>query len=373
MTHEFDEMSVRALGLANEELRHIAETEQLTDSENERITAMVLDRMNLTPKQPAVTVRHSKKRRLRIAGALIAAVLTVGALGLGVSGWLTYNKPLMQSYFGSVGDKHFAELALSEPQTFTNGIVNATVEASLRDNNMMMVLITFESADPEKPIYWTKLMNQRSERSDMQETPYAPLFIYNWALLDENGEALGTMDNPYTDISVAGCGVVSRTDNDKTRTSVEYEINIHNLDFDAESISMRFSSAEQGILDVTVPVMPRLKSAVFENDAGKQITVSPVRFRTSVAQLILPQDDSWHNMILNRMDGTQTACYLPTLSTVASSGEDGKWSYNESMIHEITEGMEFEYDNPDSYNSFLEISDIASIEWCGETYVRVPE
>ena len=68
MMTEFDEMSARELRIADADLAHIAETEQLTDPELDRITAKVLGRIDLTPLEPEITVRHSKKRRFRVVG-----------------------------------------------------------------------------------------------------------------------------------------------------------------------------------------------------------------------------------------------------------------------------------------------------------------
>lgn len=365
MITEFDEMSAQALGLADAALLHIAETEQLTDAENDRIAANVLSRVNLTNAQSAVKIQH-RKRRLRIVGALIAAAVTVGAIGLSVSGWLTYNKPLMQSFFGSLGDDRLAELELPEPQTFTNGIVNATVEASLRDSNVILVLMTFESADENNPIDWAKLMDEEARHHGDS------LFFYNSRILDENGEPVGSEDNPAEDMILSSCGVC-QYENHYHTASVEYRLDILNPDFDAESITLRFKNQSQGRLDVTVPLTPRLESAVFEAEDGKQMTVSPIWFRTSVGQLIVPMDLPWQDLILNRTDGTQTRGYLTSLGNVGYSGPDDKWSFSESMIYEVTEGMEFEYDNPETYNGFIDISDVDSIEWCEQIYYRKSE
>ena len=78
MMTEFDEMTARELRIADADLAHIAETEQLTDPELDRITEKVLGRIDLTPLEPEITVRHSKKRRFRVVGALIAAVVAAG-------------------------------------------------------------------------------------------------------------------------------------------------------------------------------------------------------------------------------------------------------------------------------------------------------
>ena len=367
MMQEFDELSARSLETADTALAHIAETEQLTDAENDRIAANVLGRIDLTPVQPAVKITHSKKRRTRLIGAIIAAVLTVGALGIGASGWLTYNQPLMQSYFGSIGDERLAALELPEPQTFSNGIVNATVEVSLRDSNIMRVLMTFESADETNPIDWDKLM-ERNARNQVNDE----LFYLNVNVLDENGEPVGTEENPITDICFGHGGGLCFEKNDGI-ASVEYQFNICDPEFDAEAFTVRFENQEQGSLDVTIPVTPCLETALFETAGGRQMTVSPIDFRTSVALSTSSLDESWRDLLLNRSDGTQSRGYLNSLSTISYSGPDEKWSYSESMIYEVTEGMEFVYKDPETYTGFVDISDVDSIEWNGETYIRISE
>lgn len=382
MMTEFDEMSARELRIADADLAHIAETEQLTDSELDRITEKVLGRIDLTPLEPEITVRHSKKRRFRVIGALIAAVVAAGALGLGVSGWLNYNKPLMQGFFGSLGDERLAELNLPEPQTFTNGIVNARVEACLRDSVKMLVLITFEGADPEHPINWSKLMNENARKTgDAGDYFGGPLFIYNFQVLDEDGvpDDIGApkdIGGPLiTNLSRGGAGVVPSVKTKKGITCVEYEFDIVNPDFDAESVVLRFENEAQGRLDVTVPVTPRLESAYFENEAGERLIVSPIWFRREPACLIPMLNESWRDLLLNRTDGTQAKGFLSSVSTAGGNYVNGekKLSHNDSLFYEVTDGMEFQYDDPDSYTGFVDVSDVESIEWLDDTYCRVEE
>lgn len=384
MMTEFDEMSARELRIADADLAHIAETEQLTDSELDRITAKVLGRIDLTPLEPEITVRHSKKRRFRVIGALIAAVVAAGALGLGVSGWLNYNKPLMQGFFGSLGDERLAELNLPEPQTFTNGIVNARVEACLRDSVKMLVLITFEGADPEHPINWSKLMDEYCRKTmdpSSEETfgyheadPIDPLFIYSDQILDEDGEPTGIGDRPIKDIVGGGGGVVPSVKTKKGITCVEYEFDIVNPDFDAESVVLRFENEAQGRLDVTVPVTPRLESAYFENEEGARLTVSPIGFRREPACLIPMLNESWRDLLLNRTDGTQAKGFLSSVSTARGNYVNRRIpSINDGRLYEVTDGMEFQYDDPDSYIGFVDVSDVESIEWLDEIYYRVEE
>lgn len=376
MMTEFDEMTARELRIADADLAHIAETEQLTDSELDRITEKVLGRIDLTPLEPEITVRHSKKRRFRVIGALIAAVVAVGALGLGVSGWLNYNKPLMQGFFGSLGDERLAELNLPEPQTFTNGIVNARVEACVRDSVKMLVLITFEGADPEHPINWSKLMDENARKTDDAGDYIGdPLFIYSDQILDEDGEPTGIGDRPIKDIVGGGAGVVPSVKTKKGITSVEYEFDIVNPDFDAESVVLRFENEAQGRLDVTVPVTPRLESVYFENEAGERLIVSPIWFRREPACLIPMLNESWRDLLLNRSDGTQAKGFLGFIGTAGGYYVNGekKLSHNDGRLYEVTDGMEFQYNDPDSYTGFVDVSDVESIEWLDEIYYRVEE
>ena len=376
MMTEFDEMSARELRIADADLAHIAETEQLTDSELDRITAKVLGRIDLTPLEPEIAVRHSKKRRFRVIGALIAAVVAAGALGLGVSGWLNYNKPLMQGFFGSLGDERLAELNLPEPQTFTNGIVNARVEACVRDSVKMLVLITFEGADPEHPINWSKLMDENARKTgDAGDYIGDPLFIYSDQILDEDGEPTGIGDRPIKDIVGGGAGEVPSVKTKKGITCVEYEFDIVNPDFDAESVVLRFENEAQGRLDVTVPVTPRLESAYFENEAGERLIVSPIWFRREPACLIPMLNESWRDLLLNRSDGTQAKGFLSFIGTAGGYYVNGekKLSHNDGRLYEVTDGMEFQYNDPDSYTGFVDVSDVESIEWLDEIYYRVEE
>ena len=50
-----------------------------------------------------------------------------------------------------------------------------------------------------------------------------------------------------------------------------------------------------------------------------------------------------------------------------------KLSHNDGRLYEVTDGMEFQYNDPDSYTGFVDVSDVESIEWLDETYYRVEE
>ena len=46
---------------------------------------------------------------------------------------------------------------------------------------------------------------------------------------------------------------------------------------------------------------------------------------------------------------------------------------NDSRIYEVTDGMDFEYDDPDSCTGLIDVSNVESVEWLDDIYYRVAE
>ena len=117
--NQFDNLHVQAMALADSALSHIAETTACTDAQNSRILQQTLEKAGIEQtqhiKQHPV---HHGKRRLRMLAAAAAAAVTVVVAALGVSGRLTYNKPLAERNFGILGAARLEELNLPKPVTY---------------------------------------------------------------------------------------------------------------------------------------------------------------------------------------------------------------------------------------------------------------
>ena len=86
-------------------------------------------------------------------------------------------------------------------------------------------------------------------------------------------------------------------------------------------------------------------------------------------------NESWRDLLLNRSDGTQAKGFLSFIGTSGGYYVNGekKLSHNDGRLYEVTDGMDFQYNDPDSYTGFVDVSDVESIEWLDDTYYRVEE
>lgn len=101
MEQRFDDLNMQAMALADNELTNIANTLILSDAENAHITALVLKKTGISA-NTAKPIVH-KRRFGRFGIILAAAVLTIAAMGVTVSGYLRYNQPLVEHHFGVLG------------------------------------------------------------------------------------------------------------------------------------------------------------------------------------------------------------------------------------------------------------------------------
>ena len=94
------------------------------------------------------TIHHTKRR---LVPTLIAAAAAAVVLTVGTAAYITYNKHMVQSYFGTIGEARASELELAEPAYYTNGKVGVTAEALLNDGSYGLLFLTIDKLDETIP------------------------------------------------------------------------------------------------------------------------------------------------------------------------------------------------------------------------------
>ena len=375
MMQEFENLSAKALGLADDDLAHIADTEQLTDAENDRIAANVLGRLNLTPVQPVPIVKKNRKRRIRIIGTLIAAVIAVGALGLGVSGWVNYNRRQAQKYFGEIGTAKLEELGYAaRQQSFSNGKINASLTAVLCDGSNALALLTFEPADPEEKIDWDLELYGMQE-SGQTENQFCKAFPQSFSRRVYDSQCWVTLEMRIGDLS-EGDQFTFRFDKQETNFPTEEEIKKWKKDKDGmfedhfespEFIGRHdpyFNEYSDG-LEITVPLTTNVPSVTIQSERGDTMELSGIALS---GQSWIPGSPCFTAVYA---DGTEKELFYMSSGTTFVGGPEGSEEYySYAKIYEAIDGVTFRMNDPSTYNGFIDVTQIESVELGGTVYTR---
>lgn len=379
MTERFDDLNAAALGLADAELSHIAETEQLDESRLARITARAMEKAGLAAakEQPQPVIRHRK--RTKLIGALIAAALSVTVLAGGVGAYLRYNKQLMEKRFGVLGTKRIEDLNVPEPKTFTNGMIDATVEAVLCDGNRAMVLITYKTVDPELKIDWDYQLYNAASVDSGDGLPQA--YSTEEGYQDAGNTCLATVmlnlpEGEHSDIY--------KMRFTKSETNFPSDELVKQMKKAGESIYDLYESpAFVGShvpyfcdltdgLEIEIPLEQNVPTVTLRAEDGDTVTLSGFEMFSRDADLVTGTDYDKYDEVLKiyRNDGSVShAVYSWGGSTV--SEPDHSSDYSEIRFVEAIEGVKYRAGKPDTYIGFTDVSDVSAIEYCGTMYTRV--
>ena len=365
MEKRFENLHVHALDLADAELTHIAQTEQLPAEDTVRLIAKTLKKADIPRKQTdfgskTLLKTAPPRKRIRLFGGLLAAAVAIGALGVGVSGWLTYNKPMMEGYFGLEGEARLAAMNLPEQESvISESGVRVTPEAFLWDDHRAIALITFESADASDSIDWLKPMHQGS----------MDLLYYNCSVLDEDGNVRGVEGNPFTghgSVMPMSERIAWKKSNECVTAEIEFDVE---EGFSADVLTLQFQSETYGRINVPVQVGEKLPTKQFQTDDGMEMYLSPIGFW---ATGMIGAGGGWEELRLHRADGTISNVYLESIGGYGSGSPDGYRAESMAKVYEVTEGMTFEYRHPETYTAFVNVEDITAIDWSDRHYEPVP-
>ena len=366
MEKRFDDLNIRALALADDELTHIAETEQLPPEETVRMIARTLKKADIPAEKSGQKPLRGKapaRRRIRMIGGLLAAAIACTAMGIGVSGWLNYNKPLMENYFGLEGEARLAAMDLPEQESvISESGVRITPEAFLWDDHRAVALVTFESADEAHPINWMKLLHGDPDH----------VLYYNCSVLNENGDEMGTEAHPFTGYgSVVPSGMSIAWAKSKYCVTAEIEFRVEE-GFPGGDLMLQFRNEKYGEIHVPVQAGEKLPVKHLETAAGREMQLSPIGFWAE-GITDTAEDSAWWELTLHRADGTERAVHLDKLAGYEEETPEGYMGYETAKVYEVTDGMTYDCDNPASYTAFVDVDDITAIDWTEYRFEAMPE
>ena len=369
MNEKFEDLNAAALSLADEELTHIAESEQLTELQCSRITANALQKAGLAPVQKP----SPRKKRIRIMSVLLAAAVSSAVLGLGVSGWMTYNRQQSVAYFGEIGTAQIEEYELYEPQSFTNGIVRVNVTAVLSDGEKALALLTFEPADKKQKINWDLTMENLHEKGVTDNSIHTATPQCGSMQNMRDGSLWMTMWVDIYDLSeqdsVTFCYEKQETDFPSEEELEAYQGDPGDLYERPEQVGHHekyFNEWTDG-LEFTLPLTPNVDVVTFTAGDGDSMRLSAFGLYADRAY-IAPFDPT--EMSVTYQDGTQAAVHIPSFMVSAGSLENGeKFGKTYAKLYGEVEGMAFDESDPASYCGLIDVADIAEIEYGGRVYL----
>lgn len=330
MEKRFDDLNMQAMAIADNELTNIANTLILSDAENAHITALVLEKTEISANTVKPIVH--KRRFGRFGIILAAAVLTIAAMGVTVSGYLRYNQPLVEHHFGVLGNTCLSEMNLPDPVTYSNGVVDLNVEAVLCDGRYAIVLATIEASDEEQQI--ENILN-----------------------IDDGSGSVGPNTQATYNIVDNQCWA-------------SWIIKIDQKNY-GEEIIFRFN-------DDIMPFEKGVKGIEFPISVSKNVPVVTLKsergytMRLSAFQLYTDRPDAFGDCFfrLYRSNGTVTECVMPHISSYSGYSEQENTHVHSTTakVYEVVDGKEYHKDDPSTYNGFLDLSDVTYIEIEGENY-----
>ncbi len=348
MEQRFDNLDMQAMTLADAELSNIASTQKLRDAETKRITELVLQKTGIANNTAHKGIRKQSCKKLGII--LTAAVLTITAMGVSVSGYLRYNQPMVERNFGILGARRLEEMHLPDPVTYTNGVVDLTVEAVLCDGQYAMVLATLEAVDEKQKIDWEYEIS-----------------LYEY-IEDASEDVIGRFESfllMETDHKVV--------DNQCWATWI-FRINEGYSGSDAKL--KFFKTTTYTPCDKDVPVNAATEGIVFPVSLVQNIPVLTLTSENGTTmylsgyQLYASSMNAFtdFDFRLHRNDGSVSECVIPVYSSYGNESEEGKWASTDGKVYEIIAGKEFDQSDPSTYIGYLDLTDVAYIEFDGVNF-----
>lgn len=353
MEKRFDALSAAALMQADGTLTQIAAGERLTDEETARLTARVLQKAGLS----GTPVIRKKTNLRRIGVVLLTAALVLTAMTASVSGYLVYNRAHAAKNFGELGTRRLEEMELTSPVTYTNGIVDVTVEAVLCDGQYALVLATMETTDPGMDVVWDRQCMPYELTMPYEEAVNSMVFGYEKALLE--------------DVSVQEVGEqgwvtwtfsIEEGHAGETMTLCFYET----TRAEPNGKDMPVNDATCGIT-MEIPLVQNTPVLTLVSDAGETLHLSGYQLYADRMGAFSPQPFRLH-----RRDGSIADAEIISVSESAMSSETETWGKTAARIYECLPDVRFDAFDPDTFIGFLDVSEVIAIEVDGVMY-RVQE
>lgn len=369
MKEMFERLHADALHRADADLQHIAETEQLTAKQYSRITESAMRKAGLTAAKP---IRH--KKRSRLFGLLIAAVIAVFVLGAGASGWMLYNRQQAKQYFGEIGTAKLEELGLAGTQSSTNGRVRLDITAVLNDGKRILALLTFVPEDPDAKINWnleaqsfcengceagcyTAIVPHSTDRREMRDGTLRMTLEF-----DVSPEA--DQDSVTFTYIKAATGFPTEEEVREVKASGENPADLYETPDFVGLHDPYFDEMTEG-LSFTLPVRQNVPMLMLTDSEGESLYMSGF-------EVYLDKALFWHaaptEMSVTFEDGVQSLLHL-NFTISAWHDENGKGGRSSSKLYEELPGVKFDRDDPATYNGYIDITKITSAEFDGKLYI----
>ena len=387
---QFDVLNVQALSLADKELSQIAESASCSGVQTCRILQRTLQKAEIPQTKPMPEPERKKpvlrgKRKLRILAAAAAAAVTAAAAALGVSGRLRYNQQLAEANFGVLGAARLEEMDLPEPVTYTNGLVNATVEAAISDGNNVLVLMTMKAVDPETKIDWKKELFFSHEKG---QPDTAFLHAFPETSLEYEHEKSIHGDECWISM-ILNINKKEPADSFILEIGKQRELDLPDPELAAKyGNSSDFSDLyeDPALIGETDPVRNRytggmeieiplaVNTPVYEmtSEDGGTVFLSGFEMYSDALdfnELFL--ESNWNGAVKTyRTDGSEMILYAPTATGRSGGGPDFAWGYLYAQLYQQLEGKKFSMRKPETFNGLFDITGVTSMELAGVTYYR---
>ncbi len=359
MEKKFDALSAEALALADDVLANIAETEQLSETETRRLTERVLQKAGLSGGTAPVIRR--KRRYGRVGVLVMAAALTLAAVTVSVSGYLRYNQPFAEKNFGVLGTRRLEEMDLASPVTYTNGIVDVTVEAVLCDGQYALVLATMEAVEPGADIVWDRQCSPYEWAEPSENAIFGTLYGYEKALMNDRnvqvvGEQCWVTWEFFIQEGHAGETMTLHFWEDKSREQVETFGG-----FEEQTVPV--NDATRGIT-LEIPLVQNTPVLTLASDAGDTLYLSGYQLYAERMGAFPLQPFRIH-----RSDGSIADVQMGNVSESAMSSETEKWGRTSARIYECLPDVRFDASDPSTYIGYLDVSGVTALEMNGVMYM----
>ncbi len=374
---KFDALNMQALALADDELKQIAESASCTDAQNSRILQRTLEKANIPqtvylpepePKKPVLR----NKRKFRAIAAAAAAVITVTAAALGVSGRLTYNKPLAEKNFGILGAARLEEMDLPEPVTYTNGTVNATVEAALCDGNCVLVLMTMEAVDPDMEIDWDRELYkwQEAECEPGQFVSVSIESCQNQKVRDQCWVSMLLRIRPTApsdtmtltlqrqELNLPDPERIKQWKGDPMEVYCLYED--PSMVGETDPVRNRCTDG----LEIEIPLTVNTPVLKLTAEDGNQVYLSGFAIYSNIGSGTFLSD----HYTAYRKDGTAMTLSTPGAFNRSSLENGVIWGYSYAKLYQEIGEDGYRYGKPETYNGLFDISDVTRLEFDNTVY-----
>ena len=319
---------------------------------------------NTASAQPEIKVHHRKTRKSLIM--IAAAAVSIGILGITVSGGLIFNRKQAEKYFGEIGAAKLESVSSDAQQTFTNGKIRANVSAVLNDGKKVISLITFEPENPDDKIDWDleaceahTAGNPDISLADQHRQVYGDAC---WMTFVEDLRWLSGGDSFTFRYDKREADLPTKEDIEQCkREGGQVEDLYDNMALIGKE-SAWYNEYADG-LEITIPLTQNVSLIDLTGESGEKFQISGFGlYADRHVYLNKPE------LTAHFSDGrTKTLFYLPG-SVNGSNDENGMTYQFYAKIYEAADGKTFRFNRPENYNGLIDLTGLESLEVDGVTY-----